>query len=142
MSWARLFSGLFLLPALLPAAALGQGDTPYQIPPQAIVDIADAPPTPRAYLSPAKTWLLVAEESAMLSIGELARQELRLAGLRFHPASNAASRRRLANRLALTRIADGSRRPVTALPENPGIDHVSFSPDGAHVAFSQVQRSP
>ena len=103
--------GLVLL-AFLAGALSAQETVDYQMPPQAIADIADAAPTPGIVVDPTKTWLLVLERQSLSSIGELAQPELRLAGLRIQPATNARSRRRVAAHVELVAIADGSTRSV------------------------------
>ena len=113
----------------------------YQMPPRAIADIADAEPTPGVVLDPTKRWLLVLERASLGSIDELSQTEHRLAGLRIHPATNAQSRRRVAENVALISVADGTKRAVAGLPENPRIDHAAFSPDGTRIAFTQATSS-
>ena len=90
---------------LLALSASAQERVTYQMPPQAIADIADAPPTPGVVLDPTKQWLVVLERKSLGSIDELAQTEYRLAGLRIHPATNARSRRSLATRMTLVSVA-------------------------------------
>jgi hypothetical protein len=120
----------------LAGTAPAQETVDYQMPPQAIADIADAAPTPGIVVDPTKTWLIVLERPSLSSMGELAEPELRLAGLRIQPATNARSRRRVATSLELIALADGSTRTVTGLPSRARIDDASFSPDGSLAAFS------
>ncbi len=111
---------------------------PYRMPPKAMADIADAAPTPGVILDPTGTWLLLLEHPALASIADLAREELRLAGIRLNPSTNARSRRDVAIRAELLRVGDGSARPIRDLPEAPRIDDVSFSPDGGYFAFTHT----
>ncbi len=126
---------------LVAISSSAQERVTYQMPPRAIADIADAAPTPGVVRDPTKRWLLVLERASLGSIGELSQAEHRLAGLRIHPATNARSRRRVAETVALISVADGTKRAVTGLPENPRIDHAAFSPDGARVAFTHTTGS-
>jgi dipeptidyl aminopeptidase/acylaminoacyl peptidase len=114
---------------------------PYRMPPKAIADIADAAPTPQVILDPTGSFLLVLEHPALAAIGDLSREELRLAGIRFHPSTNARSRRDVAIRAELLRVSDGAARPVSGLPSTPRIDDVSFSPDGSRFAFTHTTES-
>jgi dipeptidyl aminopeptidase/acylaminoacyl peptidase len=124
---------------ILCASASSFGESvPYRMPPKAIADIADAPPTPQVVLDPAGEWLLSLEHPALDSIADLSQDELRLAGIRLNPATNARSRRNVAIKAELLRVADGSSRPIQGLPASPRIDHVSFSPDGTHFAFTHT----
>ena len=126
---------------LVAISSSAQERVTYQMPPRAIADIADATPTPEVVLDPTKRWLLVLEHASLGSIDELSQLEHRIAGLRIHPATNARSRRRVAETVALISVADGTKRAVTGLPENPRIDHAAFSPDGTRVAFTHTTSS-
>ncbi len=134
-------TGTLSLALLAAGIAFSQENITYQTPPAAIAAIADAPPTPSVALDPTKQWLVVLEHPSLTSIDELSEAELRLAGLRIAPATNARSRRNLATGLALVSIGDGSERAVRGLPSAPALDHVTFSPDGTKVAFSHTTRS-
>ena len=60
----------------------------YQTPPQVIVDILDAPPTPGVVVSPTREVMALLPRRSMPAITELSRPMLRLAGLRINPANN------------------------------------------------------
>src|ERR1019366_9451002 len=61
----------------------------YQVPPEVMVKLVDAPPTPTISLSPAQgegpRRILIQQSSSLPTIADLAEPELRLAGLRFNP---------------------------------------------------------
>ena len=101
---------------LVAISSSAQERVTYQMPPRAIADIADAAPTPGVVLDPTKRWLLVLERASLGSIGELSHAEHRLAGLRIHPATNARSRRRVAETVALISVADGTKRVESFKP--------------------------
>ena len=128
------------LSLVLPLTAAGETDDPtapvYRTPAQAIVDVVDAPPTPRASVGPGGEWLLLLERPSLPPIEELAVPELRLAGMRIDPAVGGRSRTYPLSGLRLVRISGGAERPISGLPAEPRIDDVSWSPDGAHVAFT------
>ena len=107
----------------------------YQMPPQVLADIIDAPPTPGVYLTPDKEWLLLLERPGNPSIEEVAAPELRLAGLRINPRANGPSRSRPLNGLVFQNLESGEEVRVTGLPEEPKITGLSFSPDGEKIAF-------
>jgi dipeptidyl aminopeptidase/acylaminoacyl peptidase len=129
---------MFLVALCAPPGGSFGESVPYRMPPRGIADIADAPPTPQVVLDPTGEWLLVLEHPALSSIAELSREELRLAGIRLNPATNARSRRDVAIRAELLRVEDGTVRAIEGLPPSPRIDDVSFSPDGAHFAFTHT----
>ena len=61
----------------------------YQLPPQEVVDIIDAPATPSVRFSPDAQWMLMVERESMPSIADVSRRMLRLAGMRIDPVANA-----------------------------------------------------
>ncbi len=107
----------------------------YQLPPQTLVDIIDAPPTPYVSLSPDRKWLLLLEQPGLPSIAEVAQPELRLAGLRINPRDNGPSRARTLSGLIFRKIGTNRDQQVTGIPVGARITGVRWSPDGKHVAF-------
>lgn len=136
MQMQRLLLMLFLLTGSLLVNA--QADLAYQKPPQAIIDLVDAPATPSVRVSPHKTRLLLLDQPGYPSIAELAQPELRLAGVRINPATNGASRSSAYTNMRLLNIADKKEQPITGLPENPQLENVSWSPDGQAIAFTHT----
>jgi len=76
---------------LLSMAGVAAGQDTYQVPAKALVDIADAPPTPMVAAGPGD-WLLLARPASMLTIADLAQPELRLGGYRFNPVTHDQTR--------------------------------------------------
>lgn len=111
------------------------------MPPKAIADLIDAPPTPIVSLSPDKSVMLLMQPPALPSIDELAQPELRLAGMRINPRTNGRSRSRYYNRLTLKAIEGGAERVIGGLPSNPRIQYVSWSPDGKRIAFALITKN-
>jgi len=127
---------LALLTLPLMAAALGTTtDIGYQMPPQILADIIDAPPTPGVFISPDNKWLLQLERPGYPPIAEVAQPELRLAGLRINPRSNGPSRGRTLDGLVCQNLDNDKQWPVTGLPDKPRISNVSWSPDSHMIAF-------
>ncbi|RMD98773.1 MAG: S9 family peptidase, partial [Calditrichaeota bacterium] len=110
--------------------------TTYQMPPKAIADLADAPPTPSVSLSPDHQNLLVMVRPGLPPISELAQPELRLAGIRFNPQTNGPSRRIYYTRLELIDLKTLKHREISGLPQHPRIRDMSWSPDGKSMAFT------
>ena len=126
----------FILTAFMFATASAD-DTAigYQMPPQVLADIIDAPPTPGVYLSPDGEWMLLLLRPGLPSIEEVAQPELRLAGLRINPRSNGPSRARTLSGLTFRRLSDGAERPVEGIPEGARITSISWSYDAERIAF-------
>jgi dipeptidyl aminopeptidase/acylaminoacyl peptidase len=130
---------LSCLPFLGSAELKGQEEVhAYQVPSDALVEIVDAPMPPVASLSPDRDWMLLMRRPTLPSIAELAEEELRLAGVRMKPATNGPSRSWPYDSLALLRVANAEQIPIEGLPGQPRIADVSWSPDGAHIVFTNT----
>ena len=133
---ARAVRGLLAAVVMMLAAQVGRAQQPYRLPPQVVVDMLDAPPAPATFVSPDRTWLLLADRSAMPTIADLSQPMLRLAGTRINPATNGPYRAfNFYVGLRLKRIADGVERAVQA-PAGARVDFAGWSPDGRRVAFT------
>ncbi|MSV28481.1 MAG: S9 family peptidase [Bryobacterales bacterium] len=114
-------------------------ETAYRKPPQAVLDVLNAPATPTLSVSPAKTHAILAEAARYPPIAEVAQPMLRLAGLRINPRNNGPHTPFPARSRAfvLKRLADGSDVPL-ALPPNPRLGPLHWSPNGALFAFTNA----
>lgn len=108
----------------------------YQMPPDSIAALIDAPLTPGVRVSPDSRWLLILGQPSLPPIEEVAQPELRLAGLRINPSTNGPSRQSYFTDLRIQDLTGGEQRLVNGLPAAARIRDVSWSPDSAHVAFS------
>ncbi len=124
---------IFLL--FIPIILMAQEDI-YQLPPQDIIDIVDASPSPAIQFSPNREWLVMKHRANLPSISELAQAELKIAGLRMNPNTNGPSRARHYIGLTFKKVSDGSEKIIKGLPENPHIDNISWSPNGKYIAFT------
>ncbi len=120
---------------LTQAHAQDAASSGYLTPPQAIVDILDAPRTPQVVVSPTRDTLALLERKGMPSLADLARPMLRLAGSRIDPKTNGPHRRSDIMGLTLLTISDGSSQRV-AVPSDASIGSVRFSPNGSRLAFT------
>ncbi len=120
--------------------AHAQAPSTYQLPPQAIVDILDAPPPPDAMLSPTRDVVALLERTSMPTIAELSAPMLRLAGERINPRTNGPHRFPFLKNISLKALPDGGARTVT-LPPAPRLAWVGFSPDGRRFAFTHTRDS-
>jgi len=73
---------------------------------------------------------------ALPTIEELSQPELRIAGIRINPRTNGPSRSGHYTGLTLLDLASNEKTAIAGLPAQPKISSVSWSPDGAHIAFA------
>ncbi|MBW6499280.1 MAG: prolyl oligopeptidase family serine peptidase [Bacteroidales bacterium] len=131
---------LFAL-AFLFFAGQGFSQIQYQLPPAEIIELVDAPSTPSMLISPSNEAVLLVTNPDLPSIEDMAAPELRLAGIRFNPATNGSSRGRFGTGLTFTNIDGSNQRPVLGLPKTPKISNTSWSRDGSKVAFTHTTDS-
>ncbi len=115
---------------------VAQEDIGYQLPPEEIVNLIDAPPTPSVRIDPKGQWILLLERPSLPTIEELVQPELRLAGLRINPKTNAKSRSYYYIGLSLLSIGERYTKQIKGLPPNPKIKSVLWSPDSEKIAFT------
>src|SRR5688572_25437322 len=70
-------------------AQIGEG---YQLPPEEIQTLVDAPITPVVSFSRSGELMLLLERPGYVSIEDLSQAELRIGGMRINPATNGPSR--------------------------------------------------
>lgn len=115
-----------------------QDDISYKTPPKDIADMLLAKPTPGVSIDDNGTWMLFFENSSYPSVEELARPELRIAGLRINPANFAPSRQNFISNLYLKNIATGKTFAISGLPSPLLAGAISWSPDNKKIAFTQT----
>lgn len=109
----------------------------YQKPPQAIMDVLNAPAIPFTSVSPAKDKIALFEPVRYPAIAELAQPMLRLAGLRINPITNAQHRQTYSVKMWFKNISDGKETMVN-LPPNAQIFSPSWSADGKYIAVGNI----
>jgi dipeptidyl aminopeptidase/acylaminoacyl peptidase len=112
----------------------------YEKPPQAILDVLNAPVTPLLSLSPARDVALLYTPMLYPPIADLAQPMLRLAGVRINPANNGPHGATRFNGYVLKRIADGREIHVT-LPSDANLSPPIWAPDGRRFAFTNLSRT-
>lgn len=106
----------------------------YKLPPPEIIDIVDAPPPPRAFMSPTGDLMLIAEYEAMPSIVYMAQPILRLAGMRITPKYNSRQQTFFYTGLTIKSLKNGSIKQIS-LPEGVKLGFPRWSYDGQWLAF-------
>ncbi len=123
------------------ASIIAQEDIEYQLPPQEIVDLVDAPLTPSIRIDPKVKWMLLLERPSLPPIEKLTKPELKLAGLRINPKINAESTTYYYTNIKLFSIDSKFENQITGLPSNPRIENVNWSPDGEKIAFTITKKN-
>jgi dipeptidyl aminopeptidase/acylaminoacyl peptidase len=113
-------------------------DGSYKTPPKDIADMLLAKPTPNVSIDDKAEWMLFTESNSYPSVEELARPELRIAGMRINPNNYAPSRQNFINNVYLKNIATGKEYKITGLPSPMYGASVSWSPDNKKIAFTNT----
>ncbi len=129
---AVLFSGI--LPVVRSQEALT-----YQLPPDEIVKIVDAPAAPGISVSPDKANILIIQRPSLITIKELSEEELRIGGLRINPLTNGPSRQTWNKGFKLINIDGTNERTISGLPADPALGSPRWSPDGKMFAFTNAK---
>jgi len=113
---------------------------PYKLPPMDVVDIADTPPTPFAFMSPTSENMLLAEYDPMPSIAYMAQPMLRLAGMRITPNTNSRMQTNFCTGLVIKKLKDGETIRIS-LPEGAKLGFPEWSYDDQWIAFNRYTAS-
>jgi hypothetical protein len=122
-------------------ASVSQEALKYQMPPDEIVRIVDAPVTPVVSVSPDKKNILLIERPPIITISELSAEELRLGGLRINPATSGPSRQTFNKGFKIMNIDGTNFREITGLPLNPDLGFPLWTADGKKFAFTNTTKS-
>jgi len=113
-------------------------DFNYQLPPQAVIDLVDAPATPSVSIGTKAGKLLLMHSSELPDISDLAAPELRLAGIRIDPLTSGPSRSSYFINLSLMNLDGTNEVKVSDLPKQARIRSITWSPDEQHIAFTHT----
>lgn len=106
----------------------------YKLPPKEVVDIIDAPSTPRVSISPTGGYMLFIDYDSMPSISYMSQPLLRIAGIRITPDNNSRQSTTFNTGFTLKNLNDGTVRKID-LPENSKLGYPQWSADGQWIAF-------
>lgn len=107
----------------------------YRLPPNDVVTIVDAPPTPVVVVAPGGLRIGRFTYAALPGIDEVTRPFERLAGIRVDAQRHARRRSRWYTAIEVQSVADGAVQAM-GLPPGARITRPVWSPDGAHLAFT------
>ena len=136
----RNFTFCFIFSFLLGTLIYAQDDAGYQMPPKDIVDMVLAKPTPNVSVDDNGAWMLFTESNSYQPVEELAKPELRIAGLRINPANYAPSRQNFINNIYLKNISTGKEYKISGLPASMSAASVSWSPNDKKIAFTNTTK--
>ena len=109
----------------------------YQHPPQAILDVLNAPLPPSTTINPSRDTMIMADQRRYPPIADLAEPMLRLAGSRINPATNGPHRGTYFVSMIAKRVADGTETRI-ALPANAKVSMPNWSIDGKSFALTNT----
>jgi len=113
----------------------------YQTPSPALASVVDAKLAPSSYLSNDAEWLALFDRKRIDTLQDLAKEELKLAGIKLNPANFSRSRERaIFTSLVLKHVETGSEITVSGLP-NGLIRSPSWSSDSQYLAFVIEQKN-
>lgn len=118
--------------------AKAQDDGSYKMPPKDIADMLLAKPAPNVLVDDKGEWMLLSDVSLYPSVEELAKPELKIAGLRINPQNFAPSRQNYINNIWLKNIASGKDYKISGIPFPLFAGNVTWSPDDKKIAFTQT----
>ncbi len=125
---------VLLVPTGFAEAQVAPVDAPYRLPPEGIVRILDAAPTPMVSVSPDRRRLLILRRESLPPLSELARPYLALAGDRIDPRTNGPHRTARITGYARMDLAGGKEMPVD-LPADAHLGAPLWAPDGRRFAL-------
>ncbi len=131
---------LFFLFLLISSAKLLAQDG-YKTPPKEIIDLVLVKPTPNVSVDDKAEWMLFTQSNSYPSIEELARPELRIAGLRINPNNFAPSRQTFINDLWFKNLSSNKEFKISGLPSPLMAGSISWSPNDKKVAFTHTTSS-
>ena len=132
MSAFRLLVAFICCAALVPTSYAEQG---YQTPSPELAALVDAKLAPTSYLSSDGQWLALFERKRVVTLDELAKEELKLAGIKLNPAN--FSRSRVSAKFSaveLKHVQSGSVISINNLP-NSIIRSPKWSSNSKYLAF-------
>jgi dipeptidyl aminopeptidase/acylaminoacyl peptidase len=127
---------LMILAVVLVSMAPGLAQEPYKLPPKAVLDIIDAPPTPRVSMNPARDTMLLIDSESMPSLAYISQPIYRIAGIRITPMNNSVQVLLFSTGLTLKKTMDGTTRKI-ALPAGIKFAAPRWSADGQYAVFAR-----
>ncbi|WP_395625534.1 prolyl oligopeptidase family serine peptidase [Daejeonella sp.] len=122
-------------------ASLAQENNAYQKPPQALINLLEAPINEEVILSSDGQWMLLLNPQELPSITELSSFEYGLAGLRIDPITNGPSRAIFYTGIRLKSTSNGAEYGFSGLPLGLKLSDLTWSPDESKIAFCHTAKT-
>jgi dipeptidyl aminopeptidase/acylaminoacyl peptidase len=135
-----ILSGFGLVAGVLFLGAGARAQDGYQKPPSAVLEVMNAPVTPRASVGQARDIVLLYTPEPYPPITEVAQPFARLAGLRIDLATNGPHNAPRFDKLVLKKAADGTEIKV-GVPEGTIVSQPFWAPGGEKIAFTHAADS-
>ena len=119
-------------------SGFAQESTAYRTPPPSMADVLLAAPTPSVSIDEKGRYMVLQERSSYPGIDELARPELRIAGLRIDPGNFGPSRSTYITGLRVKDLRTGAERTVEGLPQPLRAGGLVWNPSQTRLAFSHT----
>lgn len=110
----------------------------YKTPPNVVAEMLLAKRPPAVSVDDKGEWMLFMESSSYPSVAELARPELKIAGLRINPANFAPSRQSFYSGLYLKNVKTEKEYKITGLPAPLYAGNISWNSSNSKIAFTQT----
>lgn len=138
------FSGFsrFVLSLLLAIVVAGvlqlsaQEGLRYQVPPQSILELIDAPTTPSVSFTRSGKIALLYERPDFPTIADVSQPVVGLAGLRLNPANTSSAVASASTSITVRDLTTGEDHRIQGLPQEARIGNTSLNPDESVLAFT------
>ena len=114
---------------------------PYLSPPEEITQLVEATLTPAVSLSPDGKMLLLFDRPGLPSIEKVSMEELKLAGIRFNPKTNANSNITHYNAFRKKNLNTGEETYIEGLPKNAKVSNIRWAPNSKYIAFTMEEEN-
>ena len=132
---------LLIITLFLTVTVFAQEKLGYQQPPEAIMELVNAPLAPSVLIDSKGENVVLLYRDAYKSIAELSETEMRLAGLRINPQTNIGSRTNYYNNIKVKKAISKEATQVKGLPKKPRLSNFSQSPNSAE-RWTSLQQMP
>ncbi len=129
------------LACLVSIYSFAQDAVSYQTPPQVIMDLALAKPTPQVSVDNKGEWMLIIERNSYPTVEELGQPEVRVAGMRINPNNFSLSRQNFINNFTLKNLRTSKEFKIAGLPANLLSTTAVWNEKQTKIAFTNVTSS-